>query len=84
MNPFKRTDDMSSSLLVRTHEPHPEAIKFFLEFTTDESCGKCPPCRVGTKVMLEMLEAITKGKGEPGDIETLNDLSREIIDTSPS
>ncbi len=56
--------------------------KFFLDFTTDESCGKCPPCRVGTKVMLEMLEAITKGKGKPEDIGTLNDLSHEIIDTS--
>ncbi|MCK4911308.1 MAG: NADH-quinone oxidoreductase subunit NuoF [Thermodesulfovibrionales bacterium] len=56
--------------------------KFFLEFTTDESCGKCPPCRVGTKVMLEMLEDIAVGKGKPEDIATLGDLSQEIIDTS--
>jgi NADH:ubiquinone oxidoreductase subunit F (NADH-binding)/(2Fe-2S) ferredoxin/Pyruvate/2-oxoacid:ferredoxin oxidoreductase delta subunit len=55
---------------------------FFLEFTTDESCGKCPPCRVGTKVMLEMLVAITEGKGKPEDIETLRELSQDIIDTS--
>ncbi|GBE06395.1 MAG TPA: NADH-quinone oxidoreductase subunit NuoF [Nitrospirae bacterium] len=56
--------------------------KFFLEFTADESCGKCTPCRVGTRVMLDMLTDITEGKGKEGDIETLEDLSRDIIATS--
>jgi NADH:ubiquinone oxidoreductase subunit F (NADH-binding)/(2Fe-2S) ferredoxin len=56
--------------------------KFFLEFTADESCGKCTPCRVGTRVMLDMLTDITEGRGKEGDIETLEDLSRDIISTS--
>ncbi|RJQ38334.1 MAG: NADH-quinone oxidoreductase subunit NuoF [Nitrospiraceae bacterium] len=56
--------------------------KFFLEFTTDESCGKCPPCRVGTKILLDMLTDITEGRGKEGDIETLEDLGRDIIATS--
>ncbi len=56
--------------------------KFFLEFTADESCGKCPPCRVGTKILLDMLTDITEGKGAEKDIETLEDLSRDIIATS--
>jgi NAD-dependent dihydropyrimidine dehydrogenase PreA subunit len=56
--------------------------KFFLEFTADESCGKCTPCRVGTRVMLDMLTDITEGRGKEGDIEILEDLSRDIIATS--
>ena len=52
--------------------------KFFLEFTVDESCGKCPPCRIGTRRMLEMLDKITKGQGEPGDIEKLEKLAKNI------
>ncbi|UCH46222.1 MAG: NADH-quinone oxidoreductase subunit NuoF [Nitrospiraceae bacterium] len=56
--------------------------KFFLEFTADESCGKCTPCRVGTRVMLDMLTDITEGRGREGDIETLQDLSNDIIATS--
>jgi NADH:ubiquinone oxidoreductase subunit F (NADH-binding)/(2Fe-2S) ferredoxin len=56
--------------------------KFFLEFTADESCGKCTPCRVGTKILLDMLTDISEGKGKEGDIETLQDLSRDIIATS--
>ncbi len=56
--------------------------KFFLEFTAEESCGKCTPCRVGTRVMLDMLTDITEGKGKEGDIETLEDLSKDIISTS--
>lgn len=56
--------------------------KFFLEFTTDESCGKCPPCRIGTKVMLEILTDITEGRGKQGDIELLQDLAQDIINTS--
>ncbi|HXX82340.1 MAG TPA: NADH-quinone oxidoreductase subunit NuoF [Thermodesulfovibrionales bacterium] len=56
--------------------------KFFLEFTVEESCGKCPPCRVGTTVMLDLLTNITEGKGKEGDIELLEELSRDIITTS--
>ena len=55
-----------------------DIAKFFLEFTVDESCGKCPPCRIGTKRMLEILERITEGKGEEGDIEKLEILAKNI------
>lgn len=55
-----------------------DIARFFLEFTVDESCGKCPPCRIGTKRMLEILERITGGKGEPGDIEKLEVLAKSI------
>jgi NADH:ubiquinone oxidoreductase subunit F (NADH-binding)/(2Fe-2S) ferredoxin/Fe-S-cluster-containing hydrogenase component 2 len=56
--------------------------KFFLEFTADESCGKCTPCRVGTKILLDMLTDITEGKGKEEDIETLLDLAKDILTTS--
>jgi len=56
--------------------------KFFLGFTADESCGKCPPCRVGTRVMLDTLTDITEGRGKPGDVETLLDLCEDIKATS--
>ena len=52
--------------------------KFYLGFTVDESCGKCTPCRIGTKRLLEMLERITDGKGEEGDIEKIETLCRNI------
>jgi NADP-reducing hydrogenase subunit HndC len=55
-----------------------DIARFFLEFTVDESCGKCPPCRIGTKRMLEILERITGGKGEEGDIEKLEVLAKNI------
>jgi len=55
-----------------------DIAKFFLQFTQDESCGKCPPCRIGTKRMLEILERITQGKGEKGDIEKLESLAKNI------
>ncbi|HHW48730.1 MAG TPA: NADH-quinone oxidoreductase subunit NuoF [Clostridiaceae bacterium] len=55
-----------------------DIAKFFLEFTVDESCGKCPPCRIGTKRMLEILERITGGKGEEDDIEKLEVLAKNI------
>ncbi|NLP15332.1 MAG: NADH-quinone oxidoreductase subunit NuoF [Clostridium sp.] len=55
-----------------------DIAKFFLEFTVEESCGKCPPCRIGTKRMLEILERITEGKGEEGDIEKLEILAKNI------
>lgn len=54
--------------------------KFFLDFTAKESCGKCVPCRLGTKRMQEILGRIVDGKGEPGDIEKLEDLCYAIKD----
>ena len=59
-----------------------DIAKFFLQFTCDESCGKCTPCREGTKRMLEMLEKITQGKGEEGDIEKLEKLANHIKDSA--
>jgi len=50
-----------------------DIARFFLEFTQEESCGKCSPCRIGTKRMLEILERITSGKGEQGDIKKLKE-----------
>ena len=54
--------------------------KFFLEFTTRESCGKCVHCRIGTKRLSEILERIVKGEGKPGDIELLEELCNSIKD----
>ena len=59
-----------------------DIAKFFLEFTVDESCGKCTPCRIGTRRMLEILERITAGKGEDGDIEKLEELAKTIKATA--
>ena len=56
-----------------------ETARYFLDFTARESCGKCTFCRVGTKRMLEYLENITHGKGQPGDIDFLEDLGNKII-----
>ncbi len=55
-----------------------DVARFFLDFTVDESCGKCPPCRIGTKRMLEILERIVSGRGEEGDIEKLEQLGENI------
>ncbi len=55
-----------------------DIAKFFLEFIVDESCGKCTPCRIGTRRMLELLNKITSGKGEDGDIEKLESLANTI------
>jgi NADP-reducing hydrogenase subunit HndC len=55
-----------------------DLAKFFLEFVQEESCGKCSPCRIGTKRMLEILNRITSGQGREGDIELLEELSRGI------
>ncbi len=55
-----------------------DVARFFLDFTVDESCGKCPPCRIGTKRMLEILERIVSGRGEDGDIEKLEKLGNNI------
>lgn len=59
-----------------------DIARFFMEFTQDESCGKCTPCRVGTRRILDLLEDICAGKGKDGDIETLEMLCREIKATS--
>ena len=59
-----------------------DVARFFLEFTQDESCGKCVPCRIGTKHMLEILTRITEGKGEEGDLETLEELAEVITSSS--
>jgi NADH:ubiquinone oxidoreductase subunit F (NADH-binding)/(2Fe-2S) ferredoxin/Pyruvate/2-oxoacid:ferredoxin oxidoreductase delta subunit len=56
--------------------------KYFLAFTQLESCGKCVPCRIGTKRLLEILERITKGLGREGDIELLERLSKDIKSAS--
>jgi NADH-quinone oxidoreductase subunit F len=59
-----------------------DLARFFLEFVQEESCGKCPPCRVGTKRMLEILERICAGQGQPGDLELLQDLGEQIKQAS--
>ena len=55
-----------------------DIAKFYLEFTQDESCGKCPPCRIGTKRMLEILDKITLGEGTMEDITNLETLAKTI------
>jgi NADH-quinone oxidoreductase subunit F len=59
-----------------------DVARFFLDFTYKESCGKCTFCRVGTKRMLEILERITEGEGEEGDIEKLVELGEQIKESS--
>jgi NADP-reducing hydrogenase subunit HndC len=59
-----------------------DLAKFFLEFTVDESCGKCAPCRIGTRRMLEILEKITAGNGEPADIDRLEKLADYVRSAS--
>ncbi len=55
-----------------------DVARFFISFTRSESCGKCVPCRLGTKQMLDILENICSGKGKPGDLELLEDLAQSI------
>jgi len=55
-----------------------DVARFFLNFTRDESCGKCVPCRIGLKAMLDILERITEGRGEQSDIETLLEMGTTI------
>ncbi|MGI5902352.1 MAG: NADH-ubiquinone oxidoreductase-F iron-sulfur binding region domain-containing protein [Desulfitobacteriia bacterium] len=59
-----------------------DTAKYFMEFVQDESCGQCLPCRVGVKRMLEILDRITKGKGQDGDIELLQELGAVIKETA--
>jgi len=56
-----------------------DIAKFFLSFTQSESCGKCPPCRIGTYQMLKILNRITSGQGQDGDIEQLEELGKNIV-----
>lgn len=59
-----------------------DLAKFFLEFTVDESCGKCSPCRIGTKRMLEILTRITEGNGTMEDLDELEELARTLKSNS--
>jgi NADH-quinone oxidoreductase subunit F len=59
-----------------------DVARFFLSFTQDESCGKCVPCRLGTKRMLEILTRITRGEGMEGDIDLLQEMGQSIKDSS--
>ncbi len=59
-----------------------DIARFFLNFTQDESCGKCTFCRIGTKRMLEILERICAGEGQEGDIELLEELGERIVSSS--
>jgi NADH-quinone oxidoreductase subunit F/NADP-reducing hydrogenase subunit HndC len=56
-----------------------DVARFFLSFTQSESCGKCPPCRIGTYQMLEILKRIASGEGQEGDIERLEELGRRVV-----
>ena len=56
--------------------------KFYLEFTADESCGKCTPCRIGTKRLLQLLTKITEGKGEPEDLDKIEELANHMKQSS--
>ena len=59
-----------------------DIARYFMDFTQDESCGKCTPCRVGTRRILEILERICDGKGVDGDLELLDSLCAQIQSTS--
>ena len=59
-----------------------DIAKFFLEFTVDESCGKCTPCRVGTKRLLELLTKITEGRGTMEDLDRIEELAAFIKSNS--
>ena len=59
-----------------------DIAKFYLEFTADESCGKCTPCRIGTRRLLDILEKITKGNGEPEDLEKISDIANHMRTSS--
>ena len=59
-----------------------DTARYFMDFIQDESCGKCVACRVGTKRMLEILERITRGEGQEGDVELLVELGNTIKETA--
>lgn len=56
-----------------------DVAKYFLSFCQSESCGKCPPCRIGTYQMLEIMNRITSGQGEAGDVERLEALGKQVV-----
>jgi NADH:ubiquinone oxidoreductase subunit F (NADH-binding) len=55
-----------------------DIARYFMDFTQDESCGKCTPCRVGTRRILETLQRMCAGQGEPGDLDRLEELCRQV------
>lgn len=57
---------------------HVDIAKFYLEFTVDESCGKCTPCRIGTRRLLQFLEKITSGNGEEEDLDKIDELANHM------
>lgn len=59
-----------------------DIAKFYLEFTADESCGKCTACRIGTKRLLDILKKITEGKGEPEDLDKITELAEHMKSSS--
>ena len=59
-----------------------DIAKFYLEFTVDESCGKCTPCRIGTRRLLQFLEKITNGDGEPEDLDKIEELANHMQTSS--
>ena len=69
-------------VVMDSHTCMVEVARFFMHFTQNESCGKCVPCREGTKRMLEILERIVSGNGVEGDIELLEELSDTISNTA--
>jgi NADH-quinone oxidoreductase subunit F len=73
----------SGGLVVMDEDACPvDVARYFLTFTTAESCGKCTPCRIGLRLMLEILTRITSGEGKEEDLERLVELSNTIRDTS--
>ncbi len=75
---------MGSGILIVMNEDTcmVDSARYFMEFTREESCGKCNACRLGTKRMLEILERIVDGEGEEGDVELLEELCEVIANTS--
>ena len=73
---------MGSGGMIVMDEDNCMIARFYLDFIVDESCGKCTPCRVGTKRMLEILNRIVNGKGKEGDIEKLEELAKTIKATA--
>jgi NADH:ubiquinone oxidoreductase subunit F (NADH-binding)/(2Fe-2S) ferredoxin/NAD-dependent dihydropyrimidine dehydrogenase PreA subunit len=69
-------------IVMDNHSCMVDMARFFMDFCQEESCGKCTPCREGTKRMLEILEKITHGNGEPDDIKLLEELSYMIKDSA--
>jgi NADH-quinone oxidoreductase subunit F len=65
-------------VVLDNHDCMVDMARYFLQFTQAESCGKCTPCRIGTKRMLEILDRLVIGKAKPADLVTLEDLAREV------